>query len=51
MKEIDDAVARGSFDLKKEPDNYTGMVQLGIKDGKVVKFLIIATRRYLIADF
>ncbi len=34
-KEIDDAVARGSFHLKKEPDDYTGMVQLRIKDGKV----------------
>jgi hypothetical protein len=35
MKEIDDAVARGSFILKKEPDDYTGMAQLRIKDGKV----------------
>jgi hypothetical protein len=35
MKEIDDAVARGPFTLKKEPDDYTGMVQLRIKDGKV----------------
>jgi hypothetical protein len=36
MKEIDDAVARGPFVLKKEPDDYTGMVQLRIKDGKVI---------------
>ena len=35
MKEIDDAVARGPFELKKEPDDYTGLVQLRIKDGKV----------------
>jgi hypothetical protein len=35
MKEIDDAVARGPFKLEKEPDDYTGMVQLRIKDGKV----------------
>ncbi|PMD24641.1 hypothetical protein NA56DRAFT_594946, partial [Hyaloscypha hepaticicola] len=35
MKEIDDAVARGPFTLKKEPDDYTGMVQLRIKDGNV----------------
>ncbi len=35
MKEVDDAVARGPFILKKEPDNYTGLVQLRIKDGKV----------------
>ena len=34
-KEIDDAVAKGPFILKKEPDDYTGMVQLRIKDGKV----------------
>ena len=38
MKEIDDAVARGPFTLKKEPDDYTGMVQLRIKDGKVSLF-------------
>lgn len=35
MKEVDDAVARGPIDLEKEPDDYTGMVQLRIKDGKV----------------
>jgi hypothetical protein len=35
MKEIENAVARGPFKLKKEPDDYTGMVQLRIKDGKV----------------
>jgi hypothetical protein len=34
MKKIDDAVARGPFILK-EPDDYTGMVQLRIKDGKL----------------
>lgn len=35
MKEIDDVVARGPFELEKEPDDYTGMVQARIKDGKV----------------
>ena len=35
MMELDDAVARGPFKLEKEPDDYTGMVQLRIKDGKV----------------
>jgi hypothetical protein len=35
MKEIDDAVARGLFILKKELDDCTGIVQLRIKDGKV----------------
>jgi hypothetical protein len=35
MKEIDDGVARGPFILKKEPDDYTGMVQLRVKDGKL----------------
>jgi hypothetical protein len=34
-KEIDDAVARGPFDLKREPDHSTGLVQGRIKDGKV----------------
>ncbi len=34
-KEIDDAVARGPFDLEKEPDDYAGLVQARIKDGKV----------------
>ena len=33
--EIDDAVARGPFDLKREPDDYTGLVQGRIKNGKV----------------
>jgi hypothetical protein len=52
MKEIDDAVARGPFRLKKEPDDYTGMVQLRIKDRKVIKSLIIATYiSVMIADF
>jgi hypothetical protein len=41
MKEIDDAVARGPFHLKKEPDDYTGMVQLRITDGKV-SFIILS---------
>lgn len=36
MKEIDDAVTRGPFDLEKEPDDYTGMVQLRIKDGHII---------------
>jgi hypothetical protein len=35
MMELDGAVARGPFKLEKEPDDYTGMVQLRIKDGKV----------------
>ena len=35
MMEIDDALARGPFNLEKEPDDYTGMVQLRIKDTKV----------------
>ena len=34
-KEIDDAVARGPFDLKKQPADYTGLVQGRIKDGKL----------------
>jgi hypothetical protein len=34
-KEIDDAVARGSFNLTKAPDGHTGLVQGQIKDGKV----------------
>jgi hypothetical protein len=34
-KEIDDAVARGPFRLEKEPDDYQGLVQARIKDGKV----------------
>jgi hypothetical protein len=36
MKDIDEAIARGPFDLEKEPDDYTGMVQLRIKDGNVI---------------
>ncbi|PMD33840.1 hypothetical protein L207DRAFT_589394 [Hyaloscypha variabilis F] len=43
MKEIDDAVARGPFELKKEPDDYTGLVQLRIKDGKM--YIITADHR------
>jgi hypothetical protein len=35
MMELDGAVARDPFKLEKEPDDYTGMVQLRIKDGKV----------------
>jgi len=34
-KEIDDAVARGPFILEKKPDDYQGLVQARIKDGKV----------------
>jgi hypothetical protein len=34
-KEIDDAVARGPFDLKKQNANYTGMVQGRIRDGNL----------------
>ena len=34
-KEIDDAVARGPFDLKKQPADYAGLVQGRIKDGKL----------------
>lgn len=34
-KEIDDAVARGPFPLKRQPGHYTGLVQGRIKDGKV----------------
>lgn len=35
MQEIDQSVARGPFDLKKLPDNYQGIVEGRIKDGKV----------------
>lgn len=35
-KEIDDAVARGPFPLKRQPDHHTGLVQGRIKDGKVL---------------
>src|SRR5271168_2743428 len=34
-KEIDDAVSRGPFDLKKQKDNYAGLVQGRVKDGKL----------------
>jgi hypothetical protein len=34
-KEIDNAVARGPFILEKKPDDYQGLVQARIKDGKV----------------
>lgn len=34
-KEIDNAVARGPFILEKQPDDYQGLVQARIKDGKV----------------
>jgi hypothetical protein len=34
-KEIDDAVARGPFDLKKQPADYAGLVQGRIRDGKL----------------
>jgi len=34
-KEIDDAVARGPFILEKQPDDYQGLVQARIRDGKV----------------
>jgi len=33
--EIDYEVARGPFRLKKEPDDYMGLVQAKIKNGKV----------------
>ncbi|TGO17688.1 hypothetical protein BTUL_0015g00230 [Botrytis tulipae] len=39
-KEIDDAVTRGPFPLKRQPDHRTGLVQGRIKDGKV--FIISA---------
>jgi hypothetical protein len=35
MKEIDDAVARGAFELERAKDDYTGLVQGRIEDGKV----------------
>ena len=34
-KEIDDAVARGPFDLKKQSASYGGVVQGRIRDGKL----------------
>lgn len=34
-KEIDHVVARGPFTLDRRPDDYTGLVQGHIKDGKV----------------
>lgn len=33
-KEIDDAVLRGSFELERQKDRYTGLVQGRIGDGK-----------------
>lgn len=36
-KEIDGAVARGQFKVEKEPDDYQGLVQGRIKDGKVLQ--------------
>lgn len=51
MKEVDDAVARGPFDLKKEPDDYTGMVQLRIKDGKASANFCLQQPFVRIADF
>ena len=44
MKEIDEAVARGPLKLVKEPDDYQGLVQGKIKDGKVIKILTILGR-------
>jgi len=35
MKEIDDAVARGPFELERQKDDYTGLVQARIENGKV----------------
>lgn len=51
MKEIDDAVARGPFDLKKKPDDYTGMVQLRIKDEKVTSDFFLPQEIIRVADF
>lgn len=34
-KEIDDAVARGPFDLKRQKGDYAGLVQGRIRDGKL----------------
>ncbi|TVY14473.1 O-glucosyltransferase rumi-like protein [Lachnellula arida] len=42
-KEIDDAVARGPFVLDKKPDDYQGLVQARIKDGKL--YVISVERR------
>jgi hypothetical protein len=36
MKEIDNTVTRGPFDLEKEPDDYIGMVQSRIKGGQTI---------------
>ena len=47
-KEIDDAVARGPFILDKKPDDYQGLVQARIKDGKVRVQLL---RRESMANF
>jgi hypothetical protein len=35
-KEIDDAVTRGPFQLERARDDYTGLVQGRIADGKVI---------------
>ncbi|TVY65530.1 O-glucosyltransferase rumi-like protein [Lachnellula suecica] len=42
-KEIDQAVARGSFILEKQPDDYQGLVQARIKDRKL--YVISAEER------
>jgi len=34
MNEIDEAVSRGPFQLERQKDGYTGMVQARIEDGK-----------------
>lgn len=39
-REIDMAVARGPFELKKMPKHATGVVQGRIEDGKVGFFII-----------
>jgi hypothetical protein len=50
MREIDMAVARGPFKLKKMPSHATGMVQGRIEDGKVGLFLVIPHARYVRVD-
>lgn len=35
-KEVDDAVARGPFQMERARDDYTGLVQGRIADGKVI---------------
>jgi hypothetical protein len=49
-REIDMAVARGPFKLKKMPSHATGMVQGRIEDGKVGLFLVIPHARYVRVD-